>query len=119
MIKSTPPRNITKIQRIIVDNRGKISQRKQEQLSSDLEIQSGYILVGVVLETFSEILIHPKFLSEETLSHLSYIFSVLSVYREPPSCNSTHILIIKTNQDTLKNISFQQHYFTLTPLTLI
>ena len=47
------------------------------------------------------------------------IFSVLLVYWEPPSRNSTHILIIKVDQDTLQNISFQQHYFTLTPLALI
>ena len=56
-----------KIRRTIVDNRGKIPQRKREQLSSDFEIQSGYILVGLVLDTFSETPIQPTFLSEEPL----------------------------------------------------
>ena len=56
-----------KIRRTIVDNHGKISQRKREQLSSDIEIQLSYILVGVVSDTFLETLIQPAFLSEEPL----------------------------------------------------
>ena len=52
---------------MVVENHGKIPQRKREQLSSDLEIQLGYILVGVVLDTFSEAPIQPTFLSEEPL----------------------------------------------------
>ena len=56
-----------KIRRTTIDNRGKILQKKWEPLSSDLKIQSGYILVGVVLDTFSETPIQPTFLSEEPL----------------------------------------------------
>ena len=46
---------------------GQISQRKRELLNSDLQIQLGYTLVGVVLNTFLETLIQPTFLSEEPL----------------------------------------------------
>ena len=53
---------------------GKISQRKREPLNSDLEIQLGYTLVGVVLNTFLETPIQPTFLSEEP------IFSSLQTY---------------------------------------
>ena len=52
---------------MIVDNHGKISQRKREQLRSDLEIQLGYTLVRVVLDTFSEPPTKPTFPSEEPL----------------------------------------------------
>ena len=56
-----------KIQCTIIDNRGQIPQRKQEQLISDIKIHPGYILVGVVLDTFLETPIQPTFVSEEPL----------------------------------------------------
>ena len=45
-------KNITKICHMIFDNHGKIIQSKREPLSSDIKIQLGFILVGVVLDTF-------------------------------------------------------------------
>ena len=96
---------------MIVDNRGKISQRKREQLNSDLEIQSSYILVGVMLGTFLETPIQPTFLSEEPLwSYSRHILSTFSIPRiHFPQL--IHILIIKTDQDTLQNISFSTSLF--------
>ena len=55
---------------------GKIYERNQELLDSDLEIQLGYTLVGVVLNTFSVTLIQPTFSSEEP------IFSSLRTYSQ-------------------------------------
>ena len=56
-----------KIRCMIVEKHQKNIQRKWERLNSDLEIQSGYTLVGVVLDTFLGTPIQPTFLSEEPI----------------------------------------------------
>ena len=52
---------------MLFDIIGQISQTEQEPLNSDLEIQLGYTLVGIVLNTFSETPIQPTFPSEEPI----------------------------------------------------
>ena len=92
---------------------GQISQRKREPLSSDLEIQLGYTLVGVVLNTFSETPIQPTFLSEEPIlsSFWTYSQYFISISRIPFPLNQLS-LIIKTDQDTLQNISISAAILT-------
>ena len=61
-----------KIQRLNLIHFGESSQRKREQLGSDLRIRSGYTLVSVVLDTSQRLRSNPH-----TLQTVKYIWSSL------------------------------------------